>query len=176
MPSLPTATPPGGGANGVSAAELNAQAITTAAFTYQGQLKKGATLVTDNCSLAFRLYDAASAGTLIAGPITTSVSAVNGLFAVPLYWGGGYGSPFQGDGRWLDILVKCSTDSAYAALSPREREVMALVVRGKLNKQIAYELGLSEKTVKIHRGRVMEKMQVQSVADLVLASQKLPSL
>lgn len=63
----------------------------------------------------------------------------------------------------------------YANLTPREREVMALVVRGLLNKQIAYELDLSEKTVKIHRGRVMEKMQVQSVADLVLASQKLPS-
>jgi FixJ family two-component response regulator len=62
----------------------------------------------------------------------------------------------------------------YATLTPREREVMAIVVRGKLNKQIAHELGLSEKTVKIHRGRVMEKMQVQSVADLVLASQKLP--
>jgi FixJ family two-component response regulator len=64
----------------------------------------------------------------------------------------------------------------YANLTPREREVMALVVRGMLNKQIAYELGLSEKTVKIHRGRVTEKMKVQSVADLVVASQKLPLL
>jgi len=62
----------------------------------------------------------------------------------------------------------------YETLTPREREVMAGVARGMLNKQIAYDLGLSEKTVKIHRARVMEKMQVQSVPDLVLACQKLP--
>jgi FixJ family two-component response regulator len=62
----------------------------------------------------------------------------------------------------------------YETLTPREREVMALVVRGMLNKQIACEFGLSEKTVKIHRGRVTEKMKVQSVADLVVAAQKLP--
>jgi FixJ family two-component response regulator len=61
----------------------------------------------------------------------------------------------------------------FETLTPREREVMAWVVRGMLNKQIAYELGTSEKTIKIHRGRVMEKMNVQSVADLVLAAQKL---
>jgi RNA polymerase sigma factor (sigma-70 family) len=61
----------------------------------------------------------------------------------------------------------------FRALTPREREVLALVVRGMLNKQIAHELGTSEKTVKIHRGRVMEKMKVQSVADLVLAAQKI---
>jgi FixJ family two-component response regulator len=61
----------------------------------------------------------------------------------------------------------------FAALTPREREVMALVVRGMLNKQIAAVLGASEKTVKIHRRRVMEKMQVQSVADLVRAAEKI---
>ncbi|MGO9462767.1 MAG: response regulator transcription factor [Isosphaeraceae bacterium] len=61
----------------------------------------------------------------------------------------------------------------FATLTPREREVMALVVRGLPNKRIATELGTSEKTVKVHRGRVMEKMQVESVADLVRASQKL---
>lgn len=54
-------------------------------------------------------------------------------------------------------------------LTPREREVLDLVVKGLLNKQIAVELGAAEKTVKIHRGRVMHKMQVQSVADLVRA-------
>lgn len=54
-------------------------------------------------------------------------------------------------------------------LTPREREVMALVVRGLLNKQIAVELGAAERTVKVHRGRVMQKMQVQSVAELVRA-------
>ena len=61
----------------------------------------------------------------------------------------------------------------FNTLTPREREVMALVVRGMLNKQIAFELGASEKTIKIHRGRVMGKMQVQSVADLVRAAEKL---
>ena len=61
----------------------------------------------------------------------------------------------------------------FDTLTPREREVMALVVRGLPNKRIATELGTSEKTIKVHRGRVMEKMKVQSVADLVRASQKL---
>jgi FixJ family two-component response regulator len=61
----------------------------------------------------------------------------------------------------------------FETLTPREREVMALVVRGMLNKQIAFALGASEKTIKIHRGRVMEKMKVDSVADLVRAAQKI---
>ena len=52
-------------------------------------------------------------------------------------------------------------------LTPREREVLELVVLGKLNKQIAAKLGASEKTIKVHRGRVMQKMQVFSVAELV---------
>ena len=55
----------------------------------------------------------------------------------------------------------------HASLTPREREIMALVVSGLLNKQIAAELGISEITVKAHRGRVMRKMQVVSLADLV---------
>jgi FixJ family two-component response regulator len=52
-------------------------------------------------------------------------------------------------------------------LTPREREVMAHVVRGRLNKQIANDLGIVEKTVKVHRARVMEKLGVRSVAALV---------
>jgi FixJ family two-component response regulator len=52
-------------------------------------------------------------------------------------------------------------------LTAREREVMSLVVRGLLNKQIAVELGTVEKTIKVHRARVMQKMQVDSVAELV---------
>ena len=55
----------------------------------------------------------------------------------------------------------------YASLTPREREVMALVVSGLLNKQVGFELGISEITVKGHRGRMMLKMKADSVADLV---------
>lgn len=58
-------------------------------------------------------------------------------------------------------------ESLYQSLTPREQEVMALVVGGLMNKQIAYELGISEVTVKLHRGNVMRKMDVRSLADLV---------
>jgi FixJ family two-component response regulator len=54
-----------------------------------------------------------------------------------------------------------------ARLSPREREVMECLIQGRLNKQIAEDLEISQKTVKAHRGRVMEKMEVHSVAQLV---------
>lgn len=60
-----------------------------------------------------------------------------------------------------------------ATLTPREKEVMLLVVLGRLNKQIAGELGAAEKTIKVHRARVMQKMQVQSVAELVRVSDRL---
>ena len=55
----------------------------------------------------------------------------------------------------------------------REREVLTHVIAGKRNKVIAAEIGTTEKTVKVHRGRIMEKMKVRSVADLVRAADKL---
>lgn len=63
----------------------------------------------------------------------------------------------------------------YASLTPRERQVMAGVVAGRLNKQICYALHAAERTVKTHRARVMEKMRVRSVAELVRLAEELAS-
>jgi len=67
---------------------------------------------------------------------------------------------------WHEVKVRCLRDR-YMLLSRREREVMALVVAGLLNKQVGFELGISEITVKAHRGQVMRKMKAGSLADLV---------
>ena len=74
--------------------------------------------------------------------------------------------------RQVDADV-AGLNQLYGSLTKREREVMAFVTRGLMNKQIAGQLGLSEITVKIHRGNVMRKMGVRSVADLVRAAERL---
>jgi FixJ family two-component response regulator len=65
--------------------------------------------------------------------------------------------------------------SRFATLTPREREVLGEVTRGRLNKQIAFDLGISEVTVKLHRGNAMRKMQVASVGALIRAWEALPA-
>ncbi len=72
-----------------------------------------------------------------------------------------------------DGQEKQALKERFLSLSTREREVMELVVKGLLNKQVGGELGISEITVKAHRGRVMQKMQAQSLADLVTIAARL---
>jgi FixJ family two-component response regulator len=74
---------------------------------------------------------------------------------------------------WASIIKR--TVERLETLTPREREVMAEVVRGRLNKQIAFDLGISEVTVKLHRGNVMRKMQAVSVGELIRAWEALPA-
>ncbi|MFX5157683.1 LuxR C-terminal-related transcriptional regulator, partial [Acinetobacter baumannii] len=75
--------------------------------------------------------------------------------------------------RRRERTAALTVETQAATLTPREREVMAAVVKGRLNKQIAGDLGISEVTVKLHRGKVMRKMQVRSVADLVRKAEML---
>ena len=63
-------------------------------------------------------------------------------------------------------------EAKIASLTPREREVLSHVIAGRLNKQIAADLGTAEKTIKVHRGRMMDKLDVRTVADLVRLSEK----
>ena len=75
--------------------------------------------------------------------------------------------------RHQAIVEIAALATRLATLTPREREVMDRVVAGALNKQIAADLGIVEQTVKVHRGQVMAKMKVQSVAELVQAAARL---
>ena len=74
---------------------------------------------------------------------------------------------------WNERVQMAELRARYDTLTPREKEVMQLVAAGLLNKQIGGELGTSELTVKTHRGRVMEKMRAESLADLVRISERL---
>jgi len=99
-------------------AGIQATALGTA-FTYQGQLKKAGSPISDTCDFQFSLWDASTGGTQIGSTQTkTGVSVSNGYFTIPnLDFGAG---AFQGDARWLQIGVKCAGDSDYVPLSPRQ--------------------------------------------------------
>jgi FixJ family two-component response regulator len=75
--------------------------------------------------------------------------------------------------RQRELARLAEVKQRYATLTPRERQVMAGVVAGRLNKQICYALHAAERTVKTHRSRVMEKMKVRSVAELVRLAEEL---
>ena len=74
---------------------------------------------------------------------------------------------------WNSDQAAAAVSALYQTLTPREKEVMFFVTKGLMNKQIAGEMGLSEITVKIHRGHVMRKMAVRTLADLVRIAERL---
>jgi FixJ family two-component response regulator len=83
---------------------------------------------------------------------------------------------FDVDAAKRQTETECDlAEDRYQSLSPREKEVFALIVKGNLNKQTAFDLGTTERTIKAHRARIMEKMRVDSLAALVRAAEKLKS-
>jgi hypothetical protein len=98
--------------------EMSIQAtLMGTAFTYQGKLEAGGEPVNDDCDVAFRLYDDPNGGSQVGSAITRTVPISDGLFAVVLDFGGDI---FTGDARWLEIRVKCSGDSGFTTLTPRQ--------------------------------------------------------
>ncbi len=89
--------------------KLAPQAALGTAFTYQGQLQRGGDPFTDTCTIAYRLYDAATDGAQVGSAITQSTVITDGLFTAQLDF---HGSAFNGDARWLGIRVQCSGDPA----------------------------------------------------------------
>lgn len=75
--------------------------------------------------------------------------------------------------RRREAAAVAALHERFGALTPREREIMALVVTGRMNKQIAADLEVSEITVKVHRGQVMRKMRARSLAELVRMADRL---
>jgi len=79
----------------------------------------------------------------------------------------------QGRVAWLARRAEADLRERYSSLSPRQREVFALVAAGQMNKVIAADLGITEITVKVHRRQVMERLEVRTLADLVRAAERL---
>jgi FixJ family two-component response regulator len=117
----------------------------------------------------------------LGGEVLMTVHASNDAFASSLtapLANGGLLDTLAHCIEWSETALRREAEVAalwdrYASLSPREREVMALVVTGLLNKQVAGELGISEITVKAHRAKVMRKMKADSLADLVRQAARL---
>jgi len=98
-------------------AAVHSQAALGTGFTYQGRLDRSGEPVNDDCSMEFRLYDAASDGSELASAITLTVPITEGLFTVDLDFGGG---AFDGESSWLGIRVLCPGDGVYADLGRQE--------------------------------------------------------